>query len=80
VKTLTDTSPEAGAVQLQLLREAPPWRKLEMTFALNRALKNLIIANTDTRSAAETHRAFAERWLGSDLAEKAYGRRPSTRR
>ena len=76
----TDTTPEAEEVQIKLLREAPPWRKLEMAFALNRTLKRLMVANIEAESPAEIHRAFAERWLGSDLAERAYGASPSTRR
>lgn len=74
----TDTTPEAEAVQLNLLRDAPPWRKLEMAFALNLSLKNLILANAGAASLAESRRHFAERCLGSELAEKAYGPMPST--
>ena len=78
VKVPADTTLEAEEVQLKLLRDAPPSRKLDMAFALNRTLKRLIIASVGAESPADIHRAFAERWLGSDLAERAYGAGPST--
>ncbi len=37
-----DTRPEAEAVLIYLLREAPPWRKLEMMDQMNQAVKLLI--------------------------------------
>ena len=74
----TDTSPEAEAVQLDLLRQAPPWRKLEMTFSLNRSLRELVIANIRDATPAARQRLFADRCLGPELAEKAYGPLPST--
>jgi hypothetical protein len=75
-----DTTPEAEEVQLKLLRESPPWRKLEMAFSLNRTLKRLMIANMGIDSPAEIHRALAERWLGHDLAKKVFGACRSTRK
>ena len=68
-----DTSPEAEEVQLQLFRDAPSWRKLEMAFALNRSLRRLIVANAGVKAPEDRHRLLAERWLGSDLAKKVYG-------
>ena len=73
----TDTTPDAEEVQIALLREASAWRKLEMAFDLNRTLKRLMIANLDFESPDEIRFAVAERWLGSELAEKAYGVNPS---
>ena len=75
-----DTTPEAESVQLGLLRKAPAWRKLEMTFKLSRGLKDLIRADLLTRFPDDdsvTHkRRLAHRWLGYELANKAYGPLP----
>ena len=76
-----DTTPEAEAVQLELLRKAPAWRKLEMTFKLSRGLKDLIRADLLSRFPDDdpaTHkRRLAHRWLGHEWANKAYGPLPS---
>lgn len=37
----SDTSPEAEAVLIDLLRQAPPWRKFEMVGELN-AVEDLL--------------------------------------
>lgn len=50
MKTLSpDTSPEAEAVQIRLLRQAPGWRKLEMSFRLTQGLKDMIRADLQDR-------------------------------
>ena len=76
VASLSDTNSEAEELQLELLRAAPPWRKLEMAFALNRTLQGLIAANV-SGSPSEIQRALAERWLGAELAKRAYGDPPT---
>jgi len=81
LKTLSpDTSPEAEAVQLELLRSAPAWRKLQMSFNLTRGLKEMILADLQQRfpdDDEETrHRRLAHRWLGSEIASRAYGPPP----
>jgi hypothetical protein len=35
----TDIHPEAEAVLIRLLRDAPSWRKLEMVGQMNKAIK-----------------------------------------
>ncbi len=37
-----DTRPEAEAVLIRLLQEAPPWRKLEMVGQMNEAVKTMM--------------------------------------
>ena len=40
----SDTHPEIEAMQIQLLREAPAWRKLEMLAELNASAKILALS------------------------------------
>jgi len=72
-----DTRPEAEAVLLDLLRQAPPWRKLHMVAELNRAVRTLALSGLRARypeaSPEELRRRLADILLGPELAEKAYG-------
>ena len=74
-----DTRPEAEAVLIRLLREAPSWRKLEMVDQLNQAVKLLALAGLRQRYPGENEerlqRRLADLLLGEDLARKAYGAR-----
>jgi hypothetical protein len=76
-----DTSTEAEEVQMALLREAPPSRRLALTFSLNRSLRALVLAQLKaakpSASPEELRRALADRWLGIDLANKVYGPAPN---
>lgn len=71
-----DSRPEAEAVLIRLLREVPPWRKLEMLDELNRSVKMLALSGLQTRypneSPEKLHRRLADLLLGSELAAKAY--------
>ena len=49
----SDTRPEAEAVLIRLLREAPPRRKLEMVDELNRSVKMLALSGLRTRHPNE---------------------------
>ena len=75
-----DTHPEAEAVLIRLLREAPPWRKLEMVDQLNQSVKLLALTGLRQRypdeSEGQLHRRLAGLLLGEDLACKAYGSLP----
>ena len=75
-----DTSPEAEAVLIRLLRDAPTWRKLEMVDQLNQAVKLLALTGLRQRypneSEAQLRRRLAGLLLGEDLACKAYGPPP----
>jgi hypothetical protein len=74
---ITDTDPEAERVLTELLRKAPPWRKLEMLEDLNRTAKQLAMVGLRARfpgaTEAELKRHLADLLLGPELAEKAYG-------
>lgn len=75
-----DTRPEAEAVLIRLLREAPTWRKLEMVDQLNQSVKMLALAGLRQRHPNDgedhLHRRLADLLLGDELARKAYGPLP----
>ncbi|OGO29376.1 MAG: hypothetical protein A2W33_05100 [Chloroflexi bacterium RBG_16_52_11] len=72
-----DTRPEAEEVLIRLLRQAPPWQKLEMVNQLNQSVNLLALAGLRERypnaNARQLRQRLAELLLGKDLAEKAYG-------
>lgn len=76
---VSDTSPDAEEVLLQLLRKAPPWRKLEVVSELNRTLRELVLGELGERypdkSDEELRFLLAERLYGAEVAhtiEKAH--------
>ena len=73
----SDTTPEAEAVLVSLLRQASPWRKLRMVGQLNQAVRTLALAGLRQRhpraSEAELQRRLADLLLGADLATQVYG-------
>jgi len=73
---LSDTRPEAEAVLIDLLRQAPPWRKIRMMEALNKQMRALSLAGVQARhplaDEAEVQRQLAEIWLGAEIATKIY--------
>jgi hypothetical protein len=75
-----DTSPEAERVLLDLLRQAPPWRKLRMVEDTNRSVKDLLVAGLRQRFPQDpplvTRRRLAGLWLGPELSAAAYGPPP----
>jgi hypothetical protein len=77
-----DTSPEAERVLLDLLRQAPVWRKLSMVEDTNRSVKDLLMAGLRHRfpqdSPAVLRRRLAHLWLGPELSAAAYGPPPES--
>lgn len=77
-----DTTPEAEAVLLRLLREMPGWRKWALMEDLNRTARALALAGLRRRhpdaGPEELRRRLAELLLGPELAARAYGPRPET--
>jgi hypothetical protein len=75
-----DTRPEAEVVLIRLLRQAPPWRKLEMVDQLNQSVKLLALAGLRKRYQHDTEeqlrRRLADLLLGDKLAFKIYGPLP----
>ncbi len=72
-----DTPPETEHVLFTLLRDIPPWRKLEMVAQLNQAGRELALAGLRMRYPAATqdelHRRLADILLGAELAARVYG-------
>ena len=71
-----DTSPEAEAVLVTLLRDAPAWRKLALVGDLNASVCALATAGIRARhpqaDAAEVRRRLADLVLGEGLAARVY--------
>ena len=72
-----DTHPKMEALQIQLFRKAPSWRKLEMLAELNAAAKMLALSGLRQRhpdaGEDELRRRLAGLLIGEDLASKVYG-------
>jgi len=77
VPLFPDTRPEAEAVLVGLLRQAPPWRKLVMVGQLNQTVRTLALSGLRTRhpeaTPKELRRRLADLLLGPDLATQVYG-------
>lgn len=77
---LSDTSPAAERVQLDLLRRAPAWRKVRMLAELNDTVRTLALSGLRQRypqaSTQELRRRLADLLLGPELAARVYGPLP----
>ena len=73
----SDTHPEMEALQIRLLRQASPTRKMQMLAQLNASARRLAMAGLRSRypraSEAELRFKLAELLLGDELARKVYG-------
>ena len=72
-----DTSPEAERVLIELLRQTPPWRRLQLADRMSATARSLCLAGIRSRhpqaTEAEIRRRFAEIHLGPELAAKVLG-------
>jgi hypothetical protein len=77
IAMLSDTHPKVEAVQLQLLRQAPPWQKANMLGQMYETVKQLAYQGLRKRhpdlSDIEIRRRLADLLLGDDLAQQVYG-------
>jgi hypothetical protein len=73
----SDTHPKMDCLQIQLLREVPAWRKLEMLAQLNATARLLALSGLRQRhpkaSEAQLRRRLAGLLLGEEKAGKVYG-------
>ena len=81
MKTLSqDTHPDAERKQIELLRQMPPWRRLDLAVQMTQTCHTLTLAGLRSRypqaSAQELHRRLAAQVLGAELASRAYGSLP----
>ena len=79
-KTLSDTTPEADAVQLEILRQMPVWRKLQLMEDLTDMAREVALSSLRRQfpgaSEKELQRLLADRLLGPELAAVVYGPPP----
>ena len=72
-----DTDPEAERVQFEILRNMPPWRKMQLVFDAIETSQALLRSGLRQRhpeaGPQELKRRFFGLWLGEDLAAEVYG-------
>ena len=77
---LTDTSPAAERLQIELMRQAPSWRKAYLVGQMTESVRVLALSGLRKRHPQATPdqlwRMLAELWLGPDLAARVYGPLP----
>ena len=75
-----DTDPKIEELQIQALRQMPPWRKVARVCSMNRTLRALALAGLRQRypddSPAQRRRRLADLILGPELADRALGPDP----
>lgn len=73
----SDTHPKMEALQIQLLRQATPTRKMKMLAQLNASARTLALMGLRSRfpkaDPDELRRRLADLLLGEELARKVYG-------
>jgi len=71
-----DTHPKMEALQLQVIRRMPAWKKLSIVNDLNETVKTLAVSGIRQRHPAATpqqiQHMLAELMLGAELARKVY--------
>ena len=76
----TDTSSAAAAVQIHILREMTPRRKVELVEDANRTARQLALAGISLRYPGASEdvrvRLLMDLLLGRELAERVYGPPP----
>jgi len=72
-----DTHPDIERLQIQRLRQMPPWRKMALVGEMNRTVRTLALAGLRQRypndSPAQRQRRLADLVLGPELAARVYG-------
>jgi hypothetical protein len=71
-----DTTPEAAAVQLDIYRRMPPWRRLQIALELGDMVRELSVAGVRSRHPEYTddqvRLAVIRLSVGENLFRKAY--------
>lgn len=79
-RLFTDTSAEAERVLLDIYRQMPPWRKLELVEDAIQTSRQLAMMGLRMRHPGETETQLRRRLLGlvlgEEAAEKIYGPLP----
>lgn len=73
---LSDTHPKMARLQIELLRQLPPWRKFQMAGNMYSTMKNLALVGLRERNPIATEeeiqRKLADLLLGPELAAWLY--------
>ena len=72
-----DTPPEIEQMQIERLRQMPPWRKMALMAGMGKTVQMLALAGLRQRYPSDTpaqqRRRLADLLLGPELAARAYG-------
>ena len=72
----SDTHPKMEALQIELIRRMPAWKKFAIVDGLNKTVKTLAMSGIKQRHPDATpeqiQRMLAELMLGEELARKVY--------
>jgi hypothetical protein len=72
----SDTHPKMEALQIQVIRRMPSWKKISIVDDLNETVKALAVSGIKQRHPSATpeqiQRMLAELMLGAELARKVY--------
>ena len=75
-----DTHPEIERLQIERLRQMPPWRKMVLMAEMSKTVRTLALAGLRQRhpddTPAQRRRRLADLLLGPDLAARVYGPLP----
>lgn len=73
----SDTTPAAERLQIELMRQAPAWRKAYLVGQMTETVRLLALSGLRQRhpqaTTGELHRLLADLWLGPELAARVYG-------
>ena len=76
----SDTIPQVERLQIERLRQMPPWRKMELMAEMCQTVQMLALAGLRQRylndTADQQRRRMADLKLGPELAERVYGPGP----
>ena len=71
-----DTHPKMEALQIEIIRRMPAWKKIAIVDDLNETIKTLAISGIKQRhpnaTPEQARRMLAEMMLGEELARKVY--------
>ncbi|OGO27566.1 MAG: hypothetical protein A2Z16_01260 [Chloroflexi bacterium RBG_16_54_18] len=77
---LSDTPSEVEKLQIELIRQMPPWKRLYLAGQMIQTVRLLNLSGLRRRypeaSVAELKRRLADLWLGPKLAARVYGPLP----
>jgi len=75
-----DTHPKIERLQIERLRQMPPWRKMALMAGMSQTVRTLALVGWRQRNpndtSAQHRRRLADLLLGPDLAATVYGPLP----